>query len=401
MKKNTEKVSTSTTGKVIRCRAAILWKPAGPFSIEKVEVAPPKAKEVHIKIVATGLCGTEMKMLKDKTLHHHHYPIMVGHEGAGIVESVGEGVSTVKTVNLQFSCLHVTPGSTRAIFGLRGVGLSAVISYKAAGASRIIVIDIKSEKFTKARALGATDCLDPRDLDKPIQEIIVEMTNGGVDFAFECVGGAKIMRAALDSITVGWGVCIIGVNIGDNGLSVSAVELITGCTLNGTSFGGWKGIDSVQKLAADYKNKKFDLDALVSYTLAFDKVNEAFDLMYQGKSQFTAQFVVEQVENYDETGDRDKQPIFLTHYMRDLIKLAGVILGKRQAERCQTIGHSAKKKDKGPTKATTTKLLYQIFDTFSAEQIEMDDKDKKNVFKRRLCGICKICQQPECGKWKV
>ncbi|XP_036709799.1 alcohol dehydrogenase 6-like [Balaenoptera musculus] len=88
----------STTGKVIRCRAAILWKPAGPFSIEKVEVAPPKAKEVHIKfIMATGLCGTEMKMLKDKTLHHHHYPIMVGHEGAGIVESVGEGVSTVKT----------------------------------------------------------------------------------------------------------------------------------------------------------------------------------------------------------------------------------------------------------------------------------------------------------------
>ncbi|KAB0396789.1 hypothetical protein E2I00_000148, partial [Balaenoptera physalus] len=116
--------------------------------------------------------------------------------------------------------------------------------------------------------------------------------------------------------------------------------------------------------------------------------------------QFTAQFVVEQVENYDETGDRDKQPIFLTHYMRDLIKLAGVILGKRQAERCQTIGHSAKKKDKGPTKATTTKLLYQIFDTFSAEQIEKDDKDKKNAFKRRLfvnslnveSAKCKACK---------
>ncbi|KAB0396787.1 hypothetical protein E2I00_000146, partial [Balaenoptera physalus] len=181
-------------------------------------------------------------------------------------------------VNLQFSCLHVTPGSTRAIFGLRGVGLSAVISYKAAGASRIIVIDIKSEKFTKARALAAIDCLDPRDLDKPIQEIIVEMTNGGVDFAFECVGGTKIMHnSRLGSMY------IIGVNIGDNRLSVSAVELITGRTLNGTSFGGLKGIDSVQKLAADYKNKKFDLDALVSHTLAFDKVNEAFDLMYQGK----------------------------------------------------------------------------------------------------------------------
>ncbi|OWK07001.1 hypothetical protein Celaphus_00018600, partial [Cervus elaphus hippelaphus] len=123
----------------------------------------------------------------------------------------------------------VTPGSTCAIFGLGGVGLSAVMGCKASGASRIIVIDINSEKFTKAKALGATDCLNPKDLDKPIQEVIVEMTNGGVDFAFECVGGAKIMREALDSVTVGWGVCtIIGVNIGDNGLNVSAVELLMG-----------------------------------------------------------------------------------------------------------------------------------------------------------------------------
>ena len=93
------------------------------------------------------------------------------------------------------------------------------------------------------------------------------------------------MRAALDSVTAGWGLCtIIGVNVGDSGLRVSSVELIMGRTLNGTSFGGWKGTDSVPKLAADYKNKKFNLDALVSHTLPFDKINEAFDLMYQGKS---------------------------------------------------------------------------------------------------------------------
>ncbi|XP_040094317.1 alcohol dehydrogenase class-2 isozyme 2-like [Oryx dammah] len=179
----------------------------------------------------------------------------------------------------------VTPGSTCAIFGLGGVGLSAVMGCKASGASRIIAIDINSEKLTKAKALGATDCLNPKDLDKPIQEVIVEMTSGGVDFAFECVGGAKIMRAALDSVTVGWGVCtIIGVNLNDNGLNVSAMELLMGRTLTGTSFGGWKSVTSVPKLAADYKNKKLDLDALVSHTLPFDKVNEAFDLMYQGKS---------------------------------------------------------------------------------------------------------------------
>lgn len=115
-----------------------------------------------------------------------------------------------------------------------------------------------------------------------------------------------------------------------------------------------------------------------------------------------AQFVVEQVESYDEAGDSDEQPIFLTPCMRDLIKLAGVTLGKRRAERCQTIRHSAKEKDKGPTKATTTKLVYQIFDTFFAEQIEKDDKeDKENAFKWRQCGVCEVCQQPECGQCKA
>uniref|UniRef100_A0A8D1LYB3 DNA (cytosine-5)-methyltransferase n=1 Tax=Sus scrofa TaxID=9823 RepID=A0A8D1LYB3_PIG len=115
-----------------------------------------------------------------------------------------------------------------------------------------------------------------------------------------------------------------------------------------------------------------------------------------------AQFVVEQVESYDQAGDSDEQPIFLTPCMRDLIKLAGVTLGKRRAERRRTIGHSTKEKDKGPTKATTTKLVYQIFDTFFAEQIEKDDKeDKENAFKRRRCGVCEVCQQPECGKCKA
>nr|XP_023408217.1 DNA (cytosine-5)-methyltransferase 1 isoform X3 [Loxodonta africana] len=115
-----------------------------------------------------------------------------------------------------------------------------------------------------------------------------------------------------------------------------------------------------------------------------------------------AQFVVEQVESYDEAGDSDEQPIFLTPCMRDLIKLAGVTLGQRRAERRQTIRHSAKEKDKGPTKATTTKLVYQIFDTFFAEQIEKDDReDKENTFKRRRCGVCEVCQQPECGKCKA
>ncbi|KAM5238057.1 DNA (cytosine-5)-methyltransferase 1 [Ctenodactylus gundi] len=115
-----------------------------------------------------------------------------------------------------------------------------------------------------------------------------------------------------------------------------------------------------------------------------------------------AQFVVGQVESYDDAKDSDEQPIFLSPCMRDLIKLAGVTLGQRRAERRHTHRVSAKEKDRGPTKATTTKLVCQIFDTFFAEQIEKDDKDdKENAFKRRRCGVCEVCQQPECGLCKA
>ncbi|XP_006898898.1 PREDICTED: DNA (cytosine-5)-methyltransferase 1 [Elephantulus edwardii] len=115
-----------------------------------------------------------------------------------------------------------------------------------------------------------------------------------------------------------------------------------------------------------------------------------------------AQFVVEQVESYDEAGDSDEEPIFLSPCMRDVIKLAGVTLGQRRAKRRQAIRHSTREKDKGPTKATTTKLVYQIFDTFFADQIETFDKeDKENACKRRRCGVCEVCQQPECGQCKA
>uniref|UniRef100_A0A803TQR8 DNA (cytosine-5)-methyltransferase n=1 Tax=Anolis carolinensis TaxID=28377 RepID=A0A803TQR8_ANOCA len=117
-----------------------------------------------------------------------------------------------------------------------------------------------------------------------------------------------------------------------------------------------------------------------------------------------AQFVVEQVESYDEAGDSDEPPVLITPCMRDLIKLAGVTLGKRRAARRQAIRHPTKiDKDKGPTKATTTKLVYLIFDTFFSEQIEKTEKeeDNENVSKRRRCGVCEVCQQPECGKCRA
>ncbi|KAI5937817.1 all-trans-retinol dehydrogenase [NAD(+)] ADH4 isoform X1 [Manis javanica] len=371
-----------TNSKTIKCKAAVAWEAGKPLSIEEVEVAPPKAHEVRIQIIATALCHTDAHVINPK-FKEVLFPVIPGHEGAGIVESVGPGVTAFKPgdkiiplytpqckkckfclspltnlcqklsrvknpiidqelmedktsrftckgkpvyhfmgtstfsqytvvsdinlakvdddANLKKICLigcgfstgygaaintaKVTPGSTCAIFGLGGVGLSALIGCKVAGASRIIAIDINSEKFTRAKALGATDCLNPRDLDKPIQAVIIEMTNGGVDFALDCAGGSETMKAALDCTIAGGGSCtLIGVAIGDKGLTISPVELIMGRTINGTFFGGWKSIDSVPKLVTDYKNKKFNLDALITDTLPFDKIHEAFDLMYQGKS---------------------------------------------------------------------------------------------------------------------
>ncbi|XP_075400986.1 alcohol dehydrogenase 6-like [Tenrec ecaudatus] len=363
----------STTGKVIRCKAAILWEPGAPFSIEEVEVAPPRAQEVRIKIVATGLCGTEMKMLENLRI----YPIILGHEGAGIVESVGEGVSSVKTGDkvitlflpqcgkctsclnpggnvcikfkesqnglmsdgtTRFTCkgksvyhltntstfteytvtkeiavakidagapleevcliscgfstgygaaintAQVTPGSTCAVFGLGGVGLSVIMGCKAAGAARIIGVDINKDKFAKAKEVGATECISPRDFEKPIQEVLIEMTDAGADFSFEVIGNPETVAAALTSCHESHGVCVIvGCMTVGVQLNISGRLFFSGRSLKGTVFGGWKSRDHVPKLVSDYMAKKFNLDPLITHTLNFDKISEAIALMKTGK----------------------------------------------------------------------------------------------------------------------
>ncbi|KAM8804082.1 alcohol dehydrogenase 6-like [Rhynchonycteris naso] len=363
----------STAGKVIKCRAAILWKPGAQLSFEEVEVAPPKAKEVRIKIVATGVCGTEIKMLANKT----HYPIILGHEGAGIVESVGEGVSTVKTGDKVITlflpqcgecapCLHpggncciqrkqshtglmsdgtsrftckgkpiyhfaststfseytvikeisvakveavtpleklclmscgfatgygaaintakVTPGSTCAVFGLGGVGLSVIMGCKAAGAARIIGVDINKDKFEKAKELGATECISPQDFKKPIQNVLVDMTGDGVDFCFEVIGSPELVATALASCNESHGVCVIVglLSYGDQ-VNIDGFLLFSGRSLKGCIFGGWKSREVIPKLISDYTAKKFNLDPLITHTMKFDKLHEAIELMKSGK----------------------------------------------------------------------------------------------------------------------
>ncbi|XP_043826872.1 alcohol dehydrogenase E chain-like isoform X2 [Dromiciops gliroides] len=367
----------STAGKVIKCKAAVLWEINKPLSIEEVEVAPPQANEVRIKIVSTGICRSDDHVINGSLVYPT--PIILGHEAAGIVESIGEGVTSVKpgdkviplftpqckqckackhpVANLcsandltsskgtlrngaiRFTCrgkpIHhflgtstfteytvvdeisvvkidpasplekvcligcgfttgygsavkvakVTPGSTCVVFGLGGVGLSVIIGCKSAGASRIIGVDINKEKFSKAKEVGATECINPLDYQKPIEDVLVEMTKNGVDFSFEVIGRLDTMTAALQSCNNAYGVSVIvGVPPNAQNLSVNPMLLLTGRTWKGAIFGGFKSKDDIPKLVSDVIAKKFKLDPLITNVSSLDKINEGFDMLRSGKS---------------------------------------------------------------------------------------------------------------------
>ncbi len=195
--------------------------------------------------------------------------------GCGITTGIGAVLNTAK----------VEPGATVAIFGLGGIGLSAIQGAVMAQASRIIAIDINPEKFVMAKQLGATDCVNPSDLSVPLQEAIVDMTNGGVDYSFECVGNVSLMRAALESCHKGWGVSvIIGVAGSGEEISTRPFQLVTGRTWKGTAFGGVKGRSQLPSYVDNYMLGKIKIDPMVSFELSLDDINRAFDLMHEGKS---------------------------------------------------------------------------------------------------------------------
>ncbi|QLH68811.1 S-(hydroxymethyl)glutathione dehydrogenase/class III alcohol dehydrogenase [Aeromonas veronii] len=362
----------------IKCKAAIAWGPGQPLSIEEIEVMPPQAGEVRVRIVATGVCHTDAFTLSGED-PEGVFPCILGHEGGGIVESIGEGVTSVKvgdhviplytpecgeckfcksgktnlcqkiratqgkglmpdgttrfskdgqpiyhymgtstfseyTVLPEISIAKVDPaapleevcllgcgvttgigavmntakvkeGESVAIFGLGGIGLSAVIGARLAKAGRIIAIDINESKFELARKLGATDCINPNDYDKPIQEVIVELTDGGVDFSFECIGNVKVMRAALECCHKGWGESvIIGVAGAGQEISTRPFQLVTGRVWRGSAFGGVRGRSELPSYVQRYMQGEFRLDDFITHTMGLEQINEAFDLMHEGKS---------------------------------------------------------------------------------------------------------------------
>ncbi|KAM4834286.1 all-trans-retinol dehydrogenase [NAD(+)] ADH7 isoform 1-T1 [Thomomys bottae] len=179
----------------------------------------------------------------------------------------------------------VTPGSTCAVFGLGGVGLSVIMGCKSAGASRIIGIDLNKDKFEKALAVGATECISPEDSAKPISEVLADMTSNSVDYTFEVIGRLETMIDALASCHVNYGTSVmVGLPPTAKMLTYDPMLLFTGRTWKGCVFGGWKSRDDVPKLVTDFLAKKFDLDQLITHVLPFKKINEGFELLYSGKS---------------------------------------------------------------------------------------------------------------------
>lgn len=363
---------------IVKCRAAIAWGPNQPLTIEEIDVMPPKAGEVLVKIVATGVCHTDAFTLSGED-PEGIFPTILGHEGGGIVEAIGEGVTSVaigdhviplytaecgvckfcksgktnlcqavretqgkglmpdgttrfykdgepifhymgcstfseytvlpeislakvsKEAPLEEVCLlgcgvttgmgavmntaKVEEGATVAIFGLGGIGLSAIIGATMAGASRIIGVDINDSKFELAKKLGATDCINPKDYDKPIQEVIVELTDGGVDYSFECIGNVDVMRSALECCHKGWGESVvIGVAGAGQEISTRPFQLVTGRVWRGSAFGGVKGRSELPEIVERYMAGEFALSDFITHTMSLDKINEAFELMHEGKS---------------------------------------------------------------------------------------------------------------------
>ncbi|EFJ20010.1 hypothetical protein SELMODRAFT_109935 [Selaginella moellendorffii] len=368
---------TPTTGQTITCKAAVAWGPKAPLVIEEIQVEPPQAQEVRIKITHTSLCHSDVTFWEAPV---EVFPRIFGHEAAGIVESVGEGVLDLKpgdhvipvftgecrnckycksprtnicanyavdalrgtmksdgrtrfsiqgkpifhfmgtstfseytvvdqaqvvkvdpTAPLDKICLlgcgiatgigavwktaKVEAGASVAVFGLGAVGLAVIAGAKIAGASRIIAVDLNPAKFAKAKVFGATDFLNPKEHDKAIQCVIQEMTGGGVDYSFECVGNTSVMRSAYESCQPGWGKSVIvGVDGSNKMLEINPLEFFSGRIWTASVFGGFKCKSDLPDLVDKYMSKELEYDEMITHTRPFSRINEAFSLLQKGES---------------------------------------------------------------------------------------------------------------------
>lgn len=362
----------------MKARAAVAMEAGKPLVIEEIEVAGPKAGEVLVQMVATGVCHTDAFTLSGDD-PEGLFPCVLGHEGGGIVVDVGEGVTTLSpgdhviplytaecrqckfclsgktnlcsavratqgrgvmpdgtsrfslggkplyhymgtstfseySVIAEVSLAKINPaapldkvcllgcgvttgigavintakveaGATIGVFGLGGIGLSVIQGAVMAKAGRIIAVDTNPAKFDMARLLGATDCVNPADYANDIADVLVEMTDGGVDYSFECVGNVNLMRQALECCHKGWGESIIiGVAGAGQEISTRPFQLVTGRVWRGTAFGGVKGRTQLPGMVEQYMGGEIKLDELITYTMPLEEINDAFEHMHAGRS---------------------------------------------------------------------------------------------------------------------
>lgn len=357
--------------------AAVAFAAGQPLSIERVHLEGPKAGEVLIEVMATGVCHTDAFTLSGDD-PEGAFPAILGHEGAGIVREVGAGVSSLEVGDHVIPlytpecrecdyCLHpktnlcqairatqgqglmpdgtsrfslngkpilhymgcstfanftvlpeiavakvrkdapfdkicyigcgvttgvgavvfdakVEPGSNVVVFGLGGIGLNVIQGANMVGANKIIGIDLNEDKVAIARQFGMTDFINPRKTDDLI-EAIADLTNGGADYSFECIGNVETMRQALECCHKGWGESIIiGVAGAGQEISTRPFQLVTGRVWRGTAFGGARGRSDVPTIVDWYMDGKLNIDDLITHTMPLEKINEAFDLMHRGES---------------------------------------------------------------------------------------------------------------------
>lgn len=194
--------------------------------------------------------------------------------GCGVTTGIGAVVFDAK----------VEVGSTVAVFGLGGIGLNVIQGARMAGASRIIGVDLNPDKVALAKQFGMTDFVNPKDVDD-VTGYIIEMTGGGVDYSFECIGNVKVMRQALECTHKGWGESfIIGVAGAGQEISTRPFQLVTGRSWRGSAFGGARGRTDVPRIVDWYMDKKISIDPLITHTMPLEDINKAFDLMHAGKS---------------------------------------------------------------------------------------------------------------------
>lgn len=194
--------------------------------------------------------------------------------GCGVTTGIGAVAFTMK----------VEPGSTVAVFGLGGIGLNVIQGAKMVGATRIIGVDINPSKVELARRFGMTDFVNPKEVDNVVDHL-VQMTGGGVDYSFECIGNVEVMRQALECCHKGWGrSCIIGVAGAGKEISTRPFQLVTGRSWHGSAFGGARGRTDVPRIVDWYMEGKINIDDLITHTMPLDDINKAFDLMHSGES---------------------------------------------------------------------------------------------------------------------